>query len=246
MSETPFHGSEPPQLAVIVPTLNEAAALPRLLASLEGEAAEVIVVDGGSTDGTQDRARKAGAQVLCTEPGRGRQLAAGARAATADLFAFLHADSVLEPGALAAVRTAFADSELVAAGLKQVIDSDRIIFRWIESAANRRVRRKGMIYGDSGLVVQRSAYRAAGGFPAFPIFEDVELSSHLRGLGRVGLIESATLRISSRRWDREGVVRCTARNWLLRAAFFFGLEPHRLAGHYESEASATFGRTRGR
>ena len=220
---------------MVIPALNEARALPRLLESLVGEADEVVVVDGGSSDGSQAIARQHGARVLLTDRGRGRQLAAGARVTKAELLVFLHADCVLEPGSMAAVCRAFEDSELIAGGMHQLIDGERAVFRWIERAANRRVRRHGMVYGDSGLVVRRSAYQAAGGFPVYPIFEDVELSRNLFGLGRIDLIRGATIRISSRRWDREGVVRCTARNWLLRAAFLFGLEPHRLARHYEPE-----------
>lgn len=226
---------------MVIPALNEAQTLPRLLESLADEADEVVVVDGGSSDGSQAIAREHGARVLLTDRGRGRQLAAGARATEAELLIFLHADCVLEPGSLAAVCRAFEDQDLIAGGMHQLIEGERAVFRWIESAANRRVRRHGMVYGDSGLVVRRSAYLAAGGFPVYPIFEDVELSRNLIGLGRVVLIPGATIRISSRRWDREGVVRCTARNWLLRAAFLFGLEPHRLARHYEPEALGSGG-----
>jgi len=219
-----------------VPVLNEADSLPRLIESLAGEVDEVLVVDGTSSDGSQALARELGARVLQTEPGRGRQLAAGARASECELLMFLHADSVLEPGSVAAVRRAFEDRELAAAGLSQRIENDRAIYRWIEGAANRRVRR-GMVYGDSGLVVRRAVYHSVGGFPDYPIFEDVELSRRLFGSGRIELIRGATLRISSRRWEREGVLRCTARNWLLTAAFLFGLEPARLARHYAPEAS---------
>jgi rSAM/selenodomain-associated transferase 2 len=227
-----------PTLAVIIPVLNEAAHLPALLSSLADDADEIIVVDGSSVDQTPAVARSFGCRVALTEPGRGRQLAAGARLASSDLLLFLHADCVPQPGALNAIRSAFDDPAFIAGGMVQHIDSQKRVYRWIERAANVRVKRRGMIYGDSGLVVRRSAYTAAGGFAELPIFEDVEFCRRLTGLGRVGLIDGAGLRISARRWEREGLVACTARNWLLTGAFLFGLEPHRLARHYKAEQSS--------
>ena len=224
-----------PTLAVVIPALNEAGCLPALLTRLVTECDELIVVDGGSSDGTAALARVEGARVLLTEAGRGRQLAAGARAAQSDILLFLHADCLPAPSALDAIRRAFGDPDFIAGGMSQRIDGVRPIYRLIERAANARVRRRGMIYGDSGLAVRRSAYLAAGGFADLPIFEDVELCRRLTGLGGVGLIRNADLLISARRWEREGVLRATARNWLLTGAFMFGLEPHRLARHYAAE-----------
>ena len=224
-----------PTLAVIIPVLNEAESLPVLLERLNSCADEILVVDGGSTDNTPELARNFGARVVLTEPGRGRQLSAGARLARADVLLFLHADCIPMPGALDAIREAFSDPTFIAGGMLQRIDGDRRVYRMIERAANGRVRRRGMIYGDSGLAVRRTAYVEAGGFAELPIFEDVEFCRRLTGLGGVGLIREAGLLISARRWEREGVIACTARNWLLTGAFLFGLEPHRLARHYAPE-----------
>jgi hypothetical protein len=223
---------------VVVPALDEAACLPRLVARLlggpagEDRADEVLVVDGGSRDGTAALAREAGAQVMLTEPGRGRQLAAGAREVRAELVAFLHADSLPRPGALAALRRTFVDPEVVACGMVQEIEATRGVYRAIERASSFRVRRLGWIYGDAGLTVRRRAYREAGGYASLPVFEDLDLCRRLGALGRVVLAEDARLAISARRWEAEGVVRATARNWLLTLAYLLGVEPHRLARHY--------------
>jgi rSAM/selenodomain-associated transferase 2 len=223
-------------LSVIVPTLDEEATLPALLACL-GSADEVLVVDGGSEDGTADLAREAGARVLESERGRGRQLALGAAQARGELLLFLHADSRLGKGALGEVRTAFGNQNLAYAGLNQRIDHPGRLYRWIEAAANGRVRR-GMVYGDSGLCVRRSAYAAVGGFGEQPLFEDLDLSQRLREHGQGTWIEAAELVISARRWEREGIFSRSAKNWALTAAFRLGVDPGRLVRYYSREPKA--------
>jgi len=243
--DPPDGDGPPPRLGVGVCALNEAHALPRLLSRLlqvrdpADRADLVVVADAGSTDGTPDLARAAGAEVV--EPGRGRgvQLAAAADAllaAGAEHLLFLHADCVPRTGSVAVVRAALGDGRAEAAALRQTIEGTRRAYRWIERAANGRARR-GMVYGDSGLAVTSGAYRAAGGYPPWPLFEDVALSKRLRRAGvRVQLLEDATLALSPRRWEREGILRCTVRNWILRALHECGVPPERLARRYRPHA----------
>ncbi len=230
------------RLSVVVPALDEREHLPRLLDSLERadeSPDEVLVVDGGSTDGTPGvAAGRAGVRTLASERGRGAQLAAGALEATGELLLFLHADARVEPHALAALRAAFeADDTLDAAGMLQRIEHGARVYRWIERAANARVRR-GLVYGDSGLCVRRRAYDAAGGFRSLALFEDVDLSRRLRRRGRVRLVAGAGVVVSPRRWEREGVVRRTAWNRVLTLAFLAGVDPQRLARYYRAEPAA--------
>jgi GT2 family glycosyltransferase len=144
---------------------------------------------------------------------------------------FLHADSLPGDGALAAVREAFSSAELVAAGMTQRVDAPGRAFRWIESAADARVRR-GMVFGDSALSVRASHYVAVGGFDPLPLFEDVELSDRLRARGPVQLLADAEIQVSARRWEQEGVLRCTVRNWILRGLHRLGVAPRHLARLY--------------
>ncbi len=233
--------SERPSLAVVVPTWNEAERLPRLFASLEaqGEARpeRVIVADGGSTDGTDRLVERHGAELVRAPRGRGLQLARGAERASEDLVLFLHADGHVAPGALAALRAAFGDPTLVAVGLRQTIDHEGRIFRWIERAANRRVR-LGWIYGDSGLGVRRSEYEAVGGFAELPLFEDLDLSRRLRRRGPIALVADGVLHVSPRRWLAEGPVRRTVRNWILTLAWSLGVDPARLVRYYRPHSAA--------
>ncbi|MEX1024910.1 MAG: TIGR04283 family arsenosugar biosynthesis glycosyltransferase [Planctomycetota bacterium] len=228
-------GEEPRRLtvSVLVPTWNEERALPALLASLgpAGGADEVVVGDAGSHDATVRTARALGARVVFSALGRGTQLAVAAQAAAGDILVVLHADARLGVGALDAVRAAFREPGLAAAGLRQRIDHPRAIYRRIERAADARVRR-GIVYGDSGLSVRREAYEAAGGFRSVPLFEDLELSRELARIGRIELLETAELTLSARRWQRRGVVRQTLRNRALTLAWRLGVPPERLARHY--------------
>ncbi len=239
-----FPDAAAPTVAVVVPALNEAARLPRLLAALARTAPEddraqrVIVADGGSADDTVALARAAGADVVHAAPGRGTQLAAGARAASEDVLVFLHADTVPAPGSLAAVRRALADPRVAAAGMRQRIEAAGLFYRLVERAADARVRRLGVVYGDSGLATRRATYEAAGGFAELPLFEDVDLSRRLRRRGRIVLADGAELWVSPRRWQREGALRRTLRNWHLTLRYAAGADPARLARAYATENDA--------
>jgi rSAM/selenodomain-associated transferase 2 len=227
------------RLDAVVPALDEernlAALAARLLrASDPGDRVErLIVADGGSTDRTREIAAECGATVVASARGRGVQLAAGARAASGDVLVFLHADALPESGALARVREHLRDAACTWGAFEQRIDAEGWFYRCVERAANARVRR-GMVYGDSGLVVRRELYERAGGFREMPLFEDVELSQRLRRLAPARLFGGARLAISARRWQRHGALRVTLRNWMLRLAYGAGVEAATLARFYPS------------
>jgi rSAM/selenodomain-associated transferase 2 len=238
--------SRPPSIAVVVPTLDERAALPVLLDSLargaDGDRPdELVVADGGSRDGTAELAAARDVALVRSRPGRGAQLAAGARHARADVLLFLHADTWVEPDSIAALRRAFAHGgaaeRAVASGMRQRVDHPGGLYRWVERAADLRVR-AGRVYGDSGLAVRREAYVASGGFRELPLFEDLDLSRRLRALGRIAFVRDAVLHVSPRRWLAEGPVRRTVRNWALTAAWAAGVDPARLVRYYPPHSGA--------
>jgi len=226
-------GSAAPDLSIVVPTLDEAVHLPLLWAALDAQGVpfEGIVSDGGSRDETCAVARGLGATVLTGTLGRGAQLARGVAAAHGELVLLLHADTRPAPGALAALRAAFADHSLIATGMRQRIDHPARFYRWVERAADRRVRR-GWVYGDSGLCVRRTELAAVGGVPPLELFEDLELTRRLRRRGRIALVPEAELVISARRWERDGRVRRTLANRALTALYFLGVPARLLARAY--------------
>jgi rSAM/selenodomain-associated transferase 2 len=228
-----------PRLSVVVPTLDEAAALPRLLDDLAGLQAmhEVVVADGGSQDGTVALARERGARVVETAPGRGTQLAAGARAARGKVLCFLHADVRLGRETIVALERLAAACPPAAHAFTLAIDAPGRRYRWIEWGTARRSRLLRLPYGDQGLVLPRALYERAGGFPPIALMEDVAL---VRALGRLAPVVTLPERVhvSPRRWERDGALGRTLRNWLLLGSYLAGASPDRLARRYRPEASA--------
>jgi rSAM/selenodomain-associated transferase 2 len=218
-------------VSVIIPVLNEASYLAQTIDLVRRQLPhEIIVVDGGSTD--TSLASASGADlVLRTSPGRAVQMNAGAARARGDVVLFLHADCQLEHGALPHAEACLRRPGIIAGCFTMRVDASGILYRWIDFAAKVRVRLAGMIYGDQGLFLRRSLFEESGGFPPVRLMEDVYFSARLRGRGRMAIAPSRVL-VSPRRWQRVGVVRQTARNWLLLGLAAAGVPPDRLAGSY--------------
>jgi rSAM/selenodomain-associated transferase 2 len=226
-----------PTISVVVPAVNEAAALPGLLGDLAGLAlprVEVVVADGGSTDDTPAVAAANGATVVTAERGRGHQLRAGVAAAGAPLLCFLHADVRLDGPALTALAALALDPTRWSSAwaFRLRIDAAARAYRVVELGANLRSRVLALPYGDQGLVVARAAYDAVGGYPAVPLMEDVALVRALARRMPVRLLP-AEVRVSARRWERDGVWRRSVRNLVILGRWLAGTSPERLVRVYE-------------
>ena len=220
-------------ISIVIPTLDEAAALPALLGDLAllDVPHEVIVADGGSSDGTDAIARRAGARVVQGQRGRGLQLAAGARHAQGEVLCFLHADVRLSVAARTALARAAGLPDGTAAAFGLRIDAEGWRYRFVEWGTERRSRWARMPYGDQGLLLTRATYDLAGGFQPLVLMEDVDLVRRLRRVARVHILPER-LHVSPRRWERDGVLRRMLRNWALAAAYLLGVSPARLASRY--------------
>lgn len=218
-------------ISVIIPILNEAKIIDRSLSQLipQLQRHELIIVDGGSTDDSPLIAKKYG-QVIASHRGRARQMNAGAAAATGAILLFLHADVKLDSGAIEAVEAAFA-AGYVGGGFKQRIEGGHFLYRLIERSANFRAQRMRVFYGDGGIFIRRPHFYKIGGFPDVPILEEMEFSRKLRDLGKTALVDPG-IHISSRRWEKDGIVRTTALNWFITALYALGVSPFRLARLY--------------
>jgi rSAM/selenodomain-associated transferase 2 len=225
-----------PQLGIVVPTLNEEQYLATLLESVRSLSisTDVVVADGGSGDETGTVAERMGARVIRCEPGRARQMNAGAEAALGDWLCFLHADVQLPAAARDdLVRTVTADAD-DAAVWRLAIDAKGTWFRVLEFGARLRDRLGGLPYGDQGLLVRRRVFEDVGGFPDIPLMEDVAMVRILRRRGRLLRLSSSVV-VSARRWQREGALRGWLRNVCLMSAYLLGVDPYRLARWYRPE-----------
>jgi rSAM/selenodomain-associated transferase 2 len=228
-------GSGPPlALSVVIPTLNEARSIAALLGDLRSldVSHEVIVVDGGSTDETVRIAAQLGARVLQAPRGRGGQLASGARAASAPMLCFLHADVRLHGSARLELAQLIRSRRPGAFAFRFRIDAEGWRYRFIEFGARLRMRLFDLPYGDQGLIVSRIDYETAGGYPEVPLMEDVALVDALRRVTAVRALRSS-LPVSARRWEREGPLTRMLRNCRIMIAYRLGASPHRLGEDYK-------------
>jgi rSAM/selenodomain-associated transferase 2 len=218
-------------ISVIVPTLNEAASLALTLCKVRAQKPhEILVADGGSTDGTEGAAGLAD-HFLRSERGRAAQMNAGAARATGDVLLFLHADCTLEDGALRAAERCLWRRSIVGGCFSMRVAAEGFLYRSIDACATARVRLTGLIYGDQGLFLRRRDFERLGGFPPLRLMEDVFFSRRLRHEGRPAVLPQKIF-VSPRRWQRVGLVRQSLRNWALTAAAALGVSPNRLAAFY--------------
>jgi rSAM/selenodomain-associated transferase 2 len=221
------------KLSIVMPVLNEAAEIEaalRALAPYRARGVEVVVADGGSSDGTAELARPLADRVLSAPRGRATQMNAGAAAAHGDVFLFLHADTRLPDGADRIVLHTLERSRRVWGRFNAGLDGGRLL-RMIAFAMNWRSRLTGIATGDQAMFATRAAFEATGGFPAIPLMEDVAMSVRLKRVSRP-LCLSARVTTSARRWHKHGVLRTVLLMWKLRISYFFGADPLRLARQY--------------
>lgn len=221
-------------LSVVMPTLNAADSLRDALEAVKGGAlaGEIVIVDGGSTDGTIAIAECFEPVVMFSEPGRGQQLTTGAGAARYEWLLFLHGDSVLAPDWPAAVKAFIEEPESAgrAAYFKLRFDDSRWKARMLERIVSWRSRWLGLPYGDQGLLISRALYEEVGGFKKIPIMEDVEF---IRRIGKARLHQlSSHIVTSARRYRRSGYWSRSFHNLFCLSLYFCRIPPRMIARLY--------------
>lgn len=226
-------------ISIIIPVLNEAATIAQTLATAQQTSpAEIIVVDGGSQDDTVAIAQSLGAKVITTAPGRAQQMNAGAKAATGEVWLFLHGDTLLPPDFATYIRQTFTSPGVIAGAFTLSINSTLPGIRLIERLVNWRSRYWKMPYGDQAIFLRAKTFQQIGGFADLPIMEDFELIQRLKKKGAIAIVPASVI-TSGRRWERLGVFRTTLINQFLIWAYFLGVPCDRLARWYRSGGRPT-------
>jgi rSAM/selenodomain-associated transferase 2 len=226
------------RLSIVVPALDEAVNLARMLPELlvRERGAEVLVADGGSADDSRAVvARTPAVRWLDAPRGRARQMNAGARAAAGDVLLFLHADTRLPAGAGAAIRAALADPTVVGGRFDVQLDSRRPLLGLVGWLMNRRSRLTGICTGDQAIFVRRVVFEGLGGYPDIPLMEDIELTRRLKRRGRLAALPLRVV-TSARKWEGEGPLRTILLMWTLRLLYALGVSPARLHRWYYGRA----------
>jgi len=217
------------RLSVIIPALNEAENIGAVVEAVRrANPHEVIVVDGGSTDSTAELAAQAGATVLNSPPGRGRQQRLGAERAQGEWLVFLHADTKLPEDYPHVVAQTLSRPEVAAGAFRFKLDEPGARYRWIERLVAWRCRFFELPYGDQAIFVRAAVLAQVGGFPDLPIMEDYELIRRLRKLGRIE-VSSAAAATSARRLRKLGALNAALTNIGCLAAYKLGVSAETIA-----------------
>lgn len=221
-------------ISIILPVLNEAAHIAASLEALQplrSQHCELIVVDGGSRDRTVALAEPLADRVILSPKGRAAQMNAGAQQASNAILWFLHADSQPPPAATHLIRAALNDPHQHWGRFDVRLSGCQPGLRVVETLMNSRSRLTGMATGDQGIFVRRERFEQIGGYPPIALMEDIALSRLLKQHSWPVCLRQPLI-TSSRRWERDGITRTILLMWRLRLAYFFGVDPARLARIY--------------
>jgi len=224
------------RISIIIPVLNEAPLIVQTLLGLQPLRAaghEVIVVDGGSQDGSAALSQPLADRVIFADRGRSRQMNAGARIAKGDILLFLHADTFLPENGDQSIINGLKGQGRRWGRFDVRLSGRHYFLRIIEHLMNLRSRFTGIATGDQAIFVQRRLFEAMGGFPDIDLMEDIALSRILKRYDRPLCLRQWVV-TSSRRWGKKGILRTILQMWRLRLAYALGVDPKRLAHLYES------------
>lgn len=220
-----------PTLSIVIPTLNERANVCQAVSrAFDLSPAELIVSDGYSSDGTAEAATEAGATVISCPPSRGKQISVGVEQTAGEVVLILHADTWLAPQAADQLRSALSQGAVWGA-FRQQIDATGFKYRALEWGNALRAQRLKLPYGDQAIFARRSALDESGGIPDTAVMEDAALSQRLAKLANPVLLPGP-VHISARRWQQNGVIRQTLRNWTMLFAWRLGVSEEALAKWY--------------
>ena len=222
--------------SIIIPVLKEETIINGVIDHLQNlernEETEIIVVDGDTEAGTLRAILSGDVRKVKSPRGRARQMNEGAGVARGDILLFLHADTELSPDALKLIATAMQDERYVAGAFDLGIKSESLIFRIIEYVASLRSRITDIPFGDQAIFIRKDYFEKIGGYKDIPIMEDMEIMGRIKRLGDRITIIKQRVKTSPRRWEKESVIGCTLRNWLLQMLYVLHVSPDKLSKLY--------------
>jgi rSAM/selenodomain-associated transferase 2 len=225
-----------PSFSIIIPVLHESSIINQTIEHIRrvgsGFEFEIIVVDGDKEGGTINSIKHNDVVKIVSPSGRGIQINKGASAAKGDVLLFLHTDTELPEEAFDGISSVISNREYTGGAFDLGIESGRWIFRLIEKLVFVRTRATRIPYGDQAIFIRRECFETLKGFKDIPIMEDVEFMQRLKKSGYKISIIPQKVKTSSRRWEREGILYCTVRNWALLSLFYLGVKPEKLVKFY--------------
>ncbi len=230
---------EHPKFSIIVPVFHEAESINDLIVHLRHlgpeKEREIIVVDGAPEKDTLPVIRDDGVVKISSEKGRAKQMNAGASVAKGEILIFLHADTELPEAALKKINLLINTKEYVGGAFNLGIKSDKIIFKVIAFLASLRSRLNRIPYGDQAIFIRKEYFDQIGRYKEIPLMEDVELMRRVKTSGKKIKIFPDRTMTSPRRWEKEGILYCTLRNYMNQLLYSLGVSPHKLVNWYENE-----------
>ena len=225
-----------PDISIVVPVLNESqhinAFLQNLKSQMAGHKVEIIVVDGTQDCGTIAVINDSQITRLAGPKGRAKQMNVGSAVAKGRVLFFLHADTILPPGALEKISDVMEAPKYVAGAFEIEYDSESPMLGFIAWRSNLRCRVTRIPYGDQGIFIRKAYFERIGGYREYDFLEDVDLMRRIKRDGGKICILKSQLRVSSRRWEKEGFFYCMIRNQIMVTLFHFGVHPNKLARYY--------------
>ena len=226
------------EFSIIVPAFHEGGNINDLIECLNrldsDKNIEVIIVDGAQEKDTLEAIHSSHVIKISSEKGRAKQMNTGASIARGEILIFLHADTELPIHALEKIHSILERKEYVGGAFDLGIKSSKFIFRVIEKLASWRSRLNRIPFGDQAIFMRREYFDRIGGYKEIPLMEDMELMGRIKKSGNKIWIFYDRVMTSPRRWEKEGVIYCTLRNWTLQALYLLGISPHKLAIFYKS------------
>jgi rSAM/selenodomain-associated transferase 2 len=226
-----------PTYSIVIPVLHEGERILSLIDQVQAmrpaEPCEVIVVDGSPDLDTLRCLRGRNDVTALTAPvGRAKQMNRGASVARGEILIFLHSDTELPPGALGKIAEALRGNDAVGGAFDLGIASEKRVFRIIERASSIRSRLTRIPYGDQAIFLKKEYFDLIGGFREIPLMEDIEFMQRVKKRGgRIRILKDRVM-TSPRRWEKEGILYCTLRNWTISTLYYLGVSPELLNRFY--------------